>query len=127
MKPRARTADLTTSSPGDEVVVYDRTNDRVHRLNRSAALVWRACDGERDVAAIGRLVGDELGVDEGETVARLALERLGRVNLLETAAETGLTTRREAILRLGAAAAIALPIVTSILAPRADAASSAPQ
>ena len=30
---------------GDELLVYDKTRDTAHSLNRTAATVWQSCDG----------------------------------------------------------------------------------
>ena len=41
LKPVARTENLIAEEIWDEVVVYDQTDNLVHRLNASAAIVWR--------------------------------------------------------------------------------------
>src|SRR5581483_4404541 len=43
----------------DELLVYDSERSRAHSLNSTAALVWRACDGRRDVNGLA----GECGVD----------------------------------------------------------------
>jgi len=45
--PQARSEDLVIQDIGDEVLVYDLTRHKAHCLNRTAALVWRKCDGTR--------------------------------------------------------------------------------
>src|SRR5262249_13807665 len=59
--PNARTEMLTTQELADEVLVYDMQRHRAHSLNRTAALVWRHCDGNTPVAEIAQRVQQELG------------------------------------------------------------------
>ncbi|HEX5732519.1 MAG TPA: PqqD family peptide modification chaperone, partial [Blastocatellia bacterium] len=101
----------------DEVLVYDLERDRAHCLNLSAARVWERCDGDHTVREIAREVGDE-------EVVWMAVEQLSRAGLLEEKikrpGETGGMSRREVIKRIAAAAAIGVPVVTSIVAPMAS-------
>lgn len=101
---------------GDEVLVYDRQSDTAHCLTASAALVWRACgDG---LTMQGLLARESIDRDTVEC----ALSELEEQGLLES---TGLRvyhtdggiTRRQAIGRLAAAAAV--PLVFSVAAPTA--------
>jgi hypothetical protein len=41
--PRRR--ELTSRMTGDEIVVHNPTAGRLHFLNRTATIVWQACDG----------------------------------------------------------------------------------
>ncbi len=131
MTPRARQARLLTREIGDELAVYDEDRDRLHVLNRTAALVWRHCDGQRTVADLAALVSRELGSPAGEHVVWLALARLQRAHLLEArvAAPGVASASRRALLRGAAqtaAGALLLPSVTSLTAPTAALAQSPP-
>ena len=46
-RPLGRTNGILSESVDGEVLVYDQTRDMAFRLNQTAALVWRSCDGER--------------------------------------------------------------------------------
>jgi len=125
-RPRARKDDLIIEQVGDETLVYDLRNDRAHCLNPSAALVWELADGQTDTEAITEEVREKFGPETDPIIIDYALTRLGRAHLLEAqagAARSGLT-RRDVVRRLGRAAAISLPLVTSILAPTAARAQS---
>jgi hypothetical protein len=115
-KPLARADDLVIEELGDELLVYDLKGDRAHSLGASAALVWRACDGETKVEALSA----KLELDD-ETVARALLE-LRECRLLDgEVVADGSMTRRDLGFRtakLGAAAAT-LPMIVSIVAPTA--------
>jgi hypothetical protein len=118
MKPIAREKGLVVQDLADETLVYDLERHKAHCLNRTAAAVWRLCDGKRDEAALARLLEKDLGTAADTDVVRLALRDLGRARLLQepVAADTRLS-RRRLIQRLGQA--VALPLVVSIVSPTA--------
>lgn len=45
--PRSRSENIIVQEIGDETLVYDVSSREAHCLNRTAAMVWRACDGTR--------------------------------------------------------------------------------
>jgi hypothetical protein len=111
--PRVRRDGLIIERLADETLVYDLHRDRAHCLNRPAALVWSACDGRRDAAAISRHLRRELPGASVDMV-ELALASLARARLLEGDAEGA--GRRDALRRLALAAGL-VPIVSSIVVP----------
>ena len=46
----------------DETIIYDLRRNRAHSLNRTAAFVWRHCDGRTGGRALARLLAKELEV-----------------------------------------------------------------
>lgn len=120
-KPVARKEGLVVQELPDEVLVYDLDRDKAHCLNQTAAMVWQHCDGTASTAEIARSMGDKLQTPVDEKVVWLALDQLGRNELLATQPVppsflAGLN-RREMVRVLGIAAAVAIPVVTSIVAP----------
>jgi len=117
---------------GDEVLIYDPEIDRAHCLNRSAAMVWRLCDGQRSVADISATMSHQLGTTVDETLVYAAVHELDREYLLgEFGAqpESPVNTSRRAVLKtIGWLAAIGLtaPVVTSLFAPTPAQAQSGP-
>jgi len=112
----------------DEVLVYDLDCDKAHCLNRTAAFVWNNCDGRKSVSEIARLLREELQASVDERVVWLALDQLEKFNLLQdhTAKPANVNglSRRQMVRSLGLAAAVALPLITSIVAPTAVQAAS---
>ena len=108
---------------GVETLVYDLERHRAHCLNPTAALVWSACDGRRDAAAIARAIASEMPEASVELV-QVALVKLERAHLL--AVPAGAVPRRTALRRLTLAAGL-MPIVSSILVPEAAQAASCSQ
>lgn len=120
--PRARTEGLVIQELPDEVLVYDRNRDKAHCLNQTAALVWKYCDGKTTVPAIAKKIEQDLNTDSvDEKLVWYALDQLGKDHLLEdnvvpASLMAGLS-RREMVRVLGLAAVVAVPVVTSIVAP----------
>lgn len=106
--PKARSEALITKEVDGELLVYDRTRDKAHCLNESAAAIWKLCDGRTTPAEIARKLGGcptpgsptaqrpwGRTVSEGaalhptidEGLVWLALGELRRSQLLEEAAD----------------------------------------
>lgn len=121
--PQMRNQGLVVDDLPDEVLVYDRNNHQAHCLNRSAALVWRSCDGKSSPSEIARRLTAELDAPFSEDLVLVALNQLENQELLvrvaATPAQFAVLSRRQMVRRLGLATAIAVPLVTSIVAPRA--------
>ena len=126
--PQARTEGLVIRALPEEVLVYDLDRDKAHCLNQTAALVWKHCDGQTSIAELVRILEQELHTAIPAEVVWLALQQLGKAHLLTERVE-GLggdarLSRREVMRRLGWAVAVAVPLVTSIVAPTASEAAS---
>lgn len=66
---------LEVVEAADGYVVYDEDRDRVHRLNRTAAVVFELCTGTNSTADIAVLLQQAFGLDappEAETEACVA-------------------------------------------------------
>ena len=126
--PRARQESLIIKTLPEEVLVYDLAADKAHCLNRTAAFVWNNCDGRKTVSEIARLLGEELQTPIDEKVVWLALDQLEKFKLLQEQggkpAKVNGLSRRQVVRSLGLAAAVALPLITSIVAPTAVQAAS---
>jgi len=121
--PRMRENGLVVDDLPDEVLVYDLENHQAHCLNRTAALVWRSCDGKSSPLEIAHRLTAELDAPVGEDLVLLALNQLAGQHLLKKdnliSAQFAVLSRRQMVRRLGLATAVAIPLVTSIVAPRA--------
>ena len=127
--PPARKEGLVVKHLADEVLVYDLERHKAHCLNKSAAFVWNHCDGSMTVSQMSRLLEcEQLGNEVGEEVVLLALDQLGKAHLLVERANRwapkARLSRREVMKRIGVAAAVGLPLVTSLMAPTAQASTS---
>jgi len=127
-KHTARKEGLVIQEMPDEILVFDLETNKAHCLNQTAAFVWKACDGKNSVAEITKLFGKESGTPVPDDLVWLALEQLKKENLIENTDEivvnyNGLT-RRQMIRKVGLASVVALPIISSIVAPTAASAQS---
>ena len=127
LMPRARQDELHVEELQDETLVYDLERHRARCLNRTAALVWRHCDGQTSVAEVAALLDEQSATPTDEAVVWMALDRLGRANLLNEPvtlpADRTQYSRREMLRKLRRVAGITLllPVIESIVAPLAAA------
>lgn len=125
--PRARKRQLITKEIAGELIIYDRESDRVHCLNSTAAFVWTHCDGQTNVATITKLLEDEIKIPVEQEIVLYALEQLNKFKLLDDSyamiAPKHAVSRR-AVMRLGVATALSVPLISSIVAPTAAQAAS---
>jgi hypothetical protein len=121
--PTARQEGLLVRELNDEVLVYDLERHKAHCLNTTAALVWRRCDGQTRISEITQAIQSASGRSLDDDAVWFAIEQLKRAHLIDAATvrESGSPrlSRRELIKKVGIAAAVALPLVTSIAAPTA--------
>jgi len=123
LKPIARQKGLLVRELDDEVLVYDLERQKAHCLNKTAALLWRQCDGRTKVSDLGLAIQRLSGESMADDAVWFALNQLKRARLIDSVPvrESGISnlSRRDLIKKAGIAAAIALPLVTSIAAPTA--------
>ncbi len=127
-EPLARKKALVIEEVSDELLVYDLDRHKAHCLNRTAAWVWKHCDGQTPVEELAHQLGEELGTPVDEKLIWFALNSLSKDHLLEKRLAippmmAGLN-RRQMIRAIGLGALVVMPMVTSIVAPTAEAATS---
>jgi hypothetical protein len=130
-RPLARTEGLLTEQVDDELLVFDQDNTVACRLNASAALVWRHCDGKHTVDQLVKVLAQEFGDVSDDDQVVIALDNLVKHGLIESGyepreANATRITRRRFMRRAGAVslATFSLPIVSAMMVPPAAAASS---
>ncbi len=119
--PTARRDGLVIRELADELLVYDTQRDKAHCLNRTAALIFHHCDGLSSPTEIAHSLSLELNAPVDEKMVWFALEQFSKDHLLEEQVQipqlmSGMT-RRQMVRALGLAAVVAVPLVTSIVAP----------
>jgi Coenzyme PQQ synthesis protein D (PqqD) len=125
MLPEARGDGLIVRELPDETLVYDLETKEAHCLNPTAAAVWRHCDGETTPSEIGLSLAREFSTPIDEEVVWLALHQLSRRQLLKSplARPVRGLSRAEVIRRFAmSGAALAVPVVFSLVVPTASAA-----
>ncbi len=115
--PRVR-VDCLTREFGEEVLVYDQKRNVGHCLNATAAAAWKLCDGKKSTSEVAAILTKQLSAPVDQSVVQLAVEEFSKARLLvEPETPVRRTSRRDVIRTLGIAGAIALPLVTSLVAP----------
>jgi len=113
---------IATQQVGAETLLYDQRRHMAFCLNRSSALVWQLCDGQRTVAQIAAAASLELNAPLSEDLVLFALDQLRTDGLIEPCAQPAPAppmSRRTLLHRLGAGGAMLLPAISSIVAPTA--------
>ena len=119
--PVARKEGLVIQETTEEVLVYDLNSNKAHCLNQTAAFVWKSCNGNNSIPEITRLFENEIGSTVQEDLIWLAIDELKNENLVEI--DSGYVSvfkgmsRREAVKKVGLGTMIALPVISSLVAP----------
>jgi len=126
--PKANTENLVVQNSGLETLIYDLLSNKAFCLNQTSSAVWQLCDGDRPISQISSEMSKRLKTPVSEDLIWLAIDQLGKNDLIENAPDfapkTGDLPRREAIRKIGFSSLIALPIISSLVAPTAAQAQS---
>jgi hypothetical protein len=123
--PRARREGLIIRELENEILVYDVGTDQAHCLNQTAGLIWSHCDGTSSVTQVCEVLSQTMQTTIDEKLIWYAVEQFNRDGLLEEKIEPPAAfmiagmSRRRMVRTLGLAAMVAIPLVTSIVAPTA--------
>lgn len=129
IKPTSRKSDIVNQIYEHEILIYDLTKNKALSLNKTSAMIWLLCDGNKTISEIAGELSVKLKSPINNDFVWLALLQMKKDDLLENPEEIsddfdGLS-RREVIRRVGLATLVALPMISSLIAPTsAHAASS---
>jgi hypothetical protein len=126
-KPIGRKSGIVTQDFGRELLIYDLKIHQAFCLNETSAIVWTVCDGKHSIGEITDILSQKLKTKASEDIVWLTLNELQNSNLLENEVENKFVglSRREIIRKVGFASMIALPIISTLVAPTALHAQSA--
>lgn len=122
--PTPRTADLVVQEVGDETMVYDLLTHKAHCLNKTAAHIWKTCDGELPVAVIAERMSKDLGAEVDQDFVMLAVTELNEKDLLTNDELQPRMPNRREVLRKISVGIVAAPVIFTLVAPSAKAANS---
>jgi hypothetical protein len=104
-----------------EHLIYDPETNKAHCLNSTATSIWLLCDGKKTVGEIVHTFNLQNTTPIDIRIVWLTLHKLNKASLLQgknrNYIDKHLLTRRETLRRLGSAALVALPIITTIMVP----------
>lgn len=126
--PPVRREPIVVQEMDGELIAYDSTREQANLLNRTAAVIWKLCDGKTGVSDIAVRASKELDTPVNTALVWYTLEQLSKKNLLVERATLPVIlkgmTRRE-FLRAGVVgAAVVLPVIVTLTAPTATQAAS---
>src|SRR6266513_3868301 len=117
--PRKRKT-VATAAGGDGLQVFDHQQQQAYALNTTSALVLQHCDGRTTPEQLGELLRQNFNVSgtQAEQLTWLALDELGKANLLEAGIArprplSSNLTRRQ-MLTTFATAGVALAVVPMV-------------
>lgn len=126
--PLSRKDNIVIQELNDEVLIYDLIKNKAVCLNQTSASVWEECDGIKSVTNIAEALSKKFKTRVSEDYVWLALDKLKSNDLLADNRQIVINfnelSRREVIKKVGMASLIALPVVTSLIAPAPVAAQS---
>jgi hypothetical protein len=127
--PLFRKKGIVNQDAQNELLIYDLKTNQAFCLNQTSALVYEMCDGTKSVAEISQSLSSKIKSPVTEEFVWLAIEQLKKNNLLEQNQELipeyGGLSRRQIIKKIGLGTMVALPLVSSIIAPTSAQAQSA--
>lgn len=128
--PKSRKVNIVVQEIESDFLIYDLSINKAYCLNETLASVYNLCDGTKSVYEITSSVSIKLKTTVNEDLVWLALKELKRGKLLEESPQftdkfAGMN-RRQIVKKIGFTALVALPLITSVVAPPAYAAASVP-
>ncbi|MBX7172343.1 MAG: PqqD family protein [Pyrinomonadaceae bacterium] len=121
--PLSRKDNIVIQEINGEVLIYDLAKNKALCLNETSAMVWHLCDGKTSVAEMSRILTKKVKENVSEDIIWLAVHQFQKDDLIEKSKQINTPfegmNRREIVKRIGFASMIALPIISSIIAPAA--------
>src|ERR1044072_3152553 len=107
LAPLARRENLVIEDLNEAMLVYDRNRHKARSLNKTAAFIWKQCDGQTTVADIARRMEREFDTPVDDNLVWLGIKQLAGSRLLpnrisQTPDMNGLSRRQAGKLGLGA-------------------------
>src|SRR5215217_6945311 len=121
--PFLRTENLVVNELPDELLIYDLEKNKAFCLNETARLIMNECNGETSIDEAVINLNRKLKSKVPEEVIWMVVEQLKKSDLLKNDYQipvqiTNKVTRRK-ILRSAALLGLALPVISSLVAPTA--------
>lgn len=127
-KPSARQNNIVIKKLKKETLIYDLDTNKAVCLNVTSAMVFELCNGKRTISEIADEMSKLMKSLISTELVQLAIEQLNHDVLMKTvSSENSLLnhlSRRELVRKVGFGATVALPLVSSVVAPESIAAQS---
>lgn len=121
IKPKIINSNIVVQEFEKELLLYDLITNKAFCLNETSAFIWQLCDGTNSTTEISRQLSKHFKANLDENFVWLAIEQFKRDGLLDESIpieiDFGGLSRRQMIKKVGLATMIALPLISSIIAP----------
>ncbi len=121
-RPKADSSKFVIQELPDELLLYNLDTNRAFALNHTSGFVWQNCTGEKSVKEIAEDLEKELHQNVPEDLIWLTLERLQSEKLIEIEDPSLISelkvNRRKMLKSAGLASLVALPLISSMIAPQ---------
>lgn len=121
--PKAKYKNIVVQQANKDLLLYDLISNKAFCLNETSAFIWQLCDGKNSVENISRQLSKHFNANLDENFVWLAIEQFKRDGLLDEKMlieiDFGGLSRRQVIKKVGLATMIALPLISSVVAPNA--------
>jgi hypothetical protein len=118
--PKAKTTEIVEYELDEELMLYDLATNKAYTLNKTLKIVYKSCNGKETFDDLKRhhKFTDDL--------IYFSLDKLKTSGLLEEYVHDhfGNLSRREIIKKVGLSSMIALPVISSLIAPTSASAAS---
>ncbi len=122
-RPVARNLNLVIQRMENETIVYDLTTNHALYLNETSAIIWNLCDGRTSIGQIRDKLKEKFGTSVSSDFVWFAIYKLRKDKLLSSENEIDKQLKkfsgRRAIKRFGFDSTIAMPMISSVIAPTA--------
>jgi Coenzyme PQQ synthesis protein D (PqqD) len=119
--PIVRIDNIVVQEMDKEILIYDLQKSKAFCLNETSALIYQLCDGKNSISDISSAISKKLNQPITDELIWLALDNFRKDDLLEKSGQFEIDfkglNRRQVIKKVGLATMIALPIVSSVIAP----------
>ena len=114
---------LLTHNSEEETLIYDLNRNKAFCLNHTSAIVWRFCNGKNSISDISKNLSNHFNIPVDEDFVWLTLDQLQKKELVKNVpkipVELSGLSRRDIIKKIGLGTMIALPVISSLIAPPA--------
>ena len=120
-KPLSRQSGIVVQEAKGELLIYDLKINKAYCLNKTSAMVYQLCDGNNAISDFSKELSKKLKLTVTDDLIWLAIDQFREVDLLSNTEEIktkfeGLS-RRDVIKKVGFASMVALPVISSLVAP----------
>ena len=117
--PKTKNSEIVEQKFRQEILLYDLDRHQVFCLNETMAQIWKHCNGNHSISEIAEKIASETKTKVTDDLVWLGLQILEKNFLLERNLPKKISknTRRILLKKVGISTVIALPMISTLIAP----------